>query len=95
MLYFITALRSSNFAARQCSNTRAGHFDQPDGAHQLGKGIDLFRRARDLECETFEGAVDNVGAENIGQTTRFPSLLLGSGGISWSRADKKRGQASF
>ncbi|MBP87399.1 MAG: hypothetical protein CMJ64_11865, partial [Planctomycetaceae bacterium] len=31
-------------------------------------------------------SLDQLLAENIGQTTRFPSLLLGSGGISWSRA---------
>jgi hypothetical protein len=31
-------------------------------------------------------SMDQVLAEQLGQTTRFPSLLLGSGGISWSRA---------
>ncbi len=30
--------------------------------------------------------LDQLLGEKIGQTTRFPSLLLGSGGISWSRA---------
>ena len=31
-------------------------------------------------------SLDQLLAENIGKTTRFPSLLLGSGGTSWSRA---------
>ena len=31
-------------------------------------------------------SLDQLLAEHIGQQTRFPSLLLGSGGISWSRA---------
>ena len=31
-------------------------------------------------------SLDQVLAEKLGQTTRFPSMLLGSGGISWSRA---------
>ena len=31
-------------------------------------------------------SLDQLLAENIGQATRFPSLRLGSGGISWSRA---------
>jgi hypothetical protein len=30
--------------------------------------------------------LDQLLAERIGQSTRFPSLLLGSGGFSWSRA---------
>lgn len=31
-------------------------------------------------------SLDQVIAEQIGRQTRFPALLLGSGGISWSRA---------
>ncbi|MEO1979686.1 MAG: DUF1552 domain-containing protein [Fuerstiella sp.] len=31
-------------------------------------------------------SLDQLLAEKIGQNTRFPSLLLGSGGVSWSRA---------
>jgi len=31
-------------------------------------------------------SLDQLLAEQIGKTTRFPSLLLGSGGVSWSRA---------
>ncbi|MDP7017606.1 MAG: DUF1552 domain-containing protein [Pirellulaceae bacterium] len=31
-------------------------------------------------------SLDQLLAEQLGQATRFPSLLLGSGGVSWSRA---------
>ena len=31
-------------------------------------------------------SLDQRLAEHLGQTTRFPSMLLGSGGFSWSRA---------
>lgn len=31
-------------------------------------------------------SLDQLLAETLGQTTRFPSMRLGSGGISWSRA---------
>ena len=31
-------------------------------------------------------SLDQLLAEKIGQRTRFPSLLLGAGGVSWSRA---------
>ena len=34
-------------------------------------------------------SLDQFLAGHIGQTTRFPSLLLGSGGVSWSRAGIK------
>lgn len=33
--------------------------------------------------------LDQLLGEKIGQTTRFPSLLLGGGGVSWSRAGIK------
>ncbi len=33
--------------------------------------------------------LDQLLGEKIGQTTRFPSLLLGNGGVSWSRAGIK------
>ncbi len=33
--------------------------------------------------------LDQLLGERIGQTTRFPSLLLGNGGVSWSRAGIK------
>ena len=31
-------------------------------------------------------SLDQLLAEHLGQNTRFPSMLLGSGGFSWSRA---------
>lgn len=31
-------------------------------------------------------SLDQILAEHLGQNTRFPSMLLGSGGFSWSRA---------
>jgi hypothetical protein len=34
-------------------------------------------------------SLDQLLGEEIGQTTRFPSLLLGGGGVSWSRAGIK------
>ena len=34
-------------------------------------------------------SLDQLLGEKIGQTTRFPSLLLGGGGVSWSRAGIK------
>ena len=41
--------------ARQGSHPGAGNLAQAEGAHQVGKSVDLLRRARHLEHEAFKG----------------------------------------
>ena len=53
-----------------CSNTLLNGVEMKDVRDQPQKLLSL----------------DQVLAEQLGQATRFPSLLLGSGGVSWSRA---------
>ncbi|MCP4508378.1 MAG: DUF1552 domain-containing protein [Fuerstiella sp.] len=53
-----------------CSNTLLNGVEMKDVRDQPQKLLSL----------------DQLLAEQIGQATRFPSLLLGSGGVSWSRA---------
>ena len=57
--------------ARHGRDARACHAHLAKRAHQVGEGVDLFRRAGHLEDEALQGAVDHVGAEDFRDAEAF------------------------
>src|SRR5579883_1207474 len=62
-------------AAGDGDHAAAHHLDMPELAHQLDEGVDLLGRARHLEDEGLDRAVDHAGSEDIGDAQGFDALL--------------------
>src|SRR5688572_21504837 len=52
----------------------AGDLDDTELAHQVDEGVDLVGGAGDFEDEAFHRAVDDAGAEDVGEAQRLDAL---------------------
>ena len=62
-------------AARQGCNAGACHFDQAQGAHQLGEGLYFFRGSGDFKDKAGQRRIHHIGAEDVGQAQRLDPLV--------------------
>src|SRR3954465_9165088 len=77
-------------AARDRDLARAHHLDHPERPDHLLEGVDLLRRAGDLDDERLAGHVDDVAAEDLDDLEHLGALRAVRGDLEQRQLARDR-----